>query len=61
LAKSTPGSGNQKKSDSTAIAYAKIGSTVVAAGVLTFIGVPIIASAAESILSKLQGKLMEEL
>lgn len=56
LSKSAPGGWDKKKSDSTATAYAKIGAVVAAAGVLTFFGVPILASCTESLVGMVQGK-----
>ncbi len=54
LAKNTPGGGTGRKSESTATAYAYIGSLVAAAAVITFFGVPILASYTEFIVGLVQ-------
>jgi hypothetical protein len=47
LARDTPGGGAKSSSESTATAYAHIGSLVAVAGIITFFGVPILASYSE--------------
>lgn len=47
LAKDTPGGGTKQNSDSTVTAYVYIGSLVTVASVITFFGVPILASYTE--------------
>jgi hypothetical protein len=44
LDKNVPGGGRKKGSDSTTAAYAKIGSAVAIAGVVTWFGVPLLAA-----------------
>lgn len=51
LAKNTPGGGTQQTSKSTATAYVHIGSMVFIAAVVTFFGVPVLASYTESIVA----------
>lgn len=54
LSRSTPGGGMKKKSESTATAYLQIGSILTLAGVVTFFGVPLLASYSDYVVAKLQ-------
>lgn len=54
LAKDTPGGGTKQTADSTATAYAHIGSMVVIAAVITFFGVPLLASYTEYLIRMVQ-------
>ena len=56
LSRSTPGGGTKVQSESTATAYLHIGSIVTLAGVVTFFGVPILATYSDFIVKKLQGE-----
>lgn len=57
LAPDTPGGGTKQSSESTATAYAHIGSLVTVAAVITFFGVPILASYGEFAVGFVQQKL----
>jgi hypothetical protein len=48
-----PGGGIRKGAESTTAAYAKIGSVVVAAALVTWLGVPLMGSIAQHVLKKL--------
>jgi hypothetical protein len=54
LAKDTPGGGTKQSSDSTTTAYVYIGSLVAMASVITFFGVPILASYTEFMVGMVQ-------
>jgi hypothetical protein len=54
LDKSATGGGRKKGSDSTAAAYAKIGSAVAVAGIVTWFGVPVLANFTENLISRIQ-------
>jgi hypothetical protein len=56
LSRNTPGGGTTAKSESTATAYLQIGSIVTLAGVITFFGVPMLASYSDFIVHKFQGE-----
>ena len=51
LDKAGPGGRAPAVSESTAIVYAKLGSVVAAAGVVTWVGVPLLSKATEEALS----------
>lgn len=54
LAKDTPGGGTTQSSESTTIAYLHIGLMVVIAAVITFFGVPVLASYSEFVVDMVQ-------
>ncbi len=56
LSRNTPGGGTKVQSESTATAYLHIGSIVTLAGVVTFFGVPILATYSDFVVKKLQGE-----
>jgi len=55
LSHDAPGGGAKGNSESTATAYLHIGSIVTLAGVVTFFGVPILASYSDFIVQKIHG------
>jgi hypothetical protein len=56
LDKNVPGGGRNKGSDSTTAAYAKIGSAVAVAGVVSWLSVPLLAGFTASVLEMIASR-----